>query len=145
MAPQWTDRLLSLTIRSGSVYYLQDRRLSSPEPHFFVVLNTHPSSDTQLIFLIASSQVESVKRRRATLPPQTLVEVQPATDYPDFTLPTIIDCNQCFPVAKAVLLEKLQLNHAQEKAPLPAHIIRKLISGVLASPLITEEVKACLR
>ena len=27
MAPQWTDRLLSLTIRSGSVYYLQDRRL----------------------------------------------------------------------------------------------------------------------
>lgn len=48
MTPQWTDVMLRLTLRGGSVYYLQHRDLFSAEPHYFVVLNANPLGDAFL-------------------------------------------------------------------------------------------------
>jgi hypothetical protein len=140
MAPQWTDALMRLTLRGGSVYYLQHSALSSPEPHYFVVLNANPHGDSFLVLAIASTQIEKVRRRSQHLPPETLVEVLP-TEQSTFPDHSIVDCNHWFRVTKDDLLLKLQTRVASERTPLPPEILAKLRQGLLASPLIEPEIK----
>ena len=96
---------LRLTLRSGTVYYFEHRGLTSGEPHFFIVLNAEPQSDKVLILAVGSSQIDKVRRRRAGLPPESLVVVD-HSDYPDFSKPTVIDCNQVFELSKEELIQK---------------------------------------
>jgi hypothetical protein len=136
--------MLRLTLRQGSVYYLQHRSLSSPEPHYFLVLNRRPLDDAFLVLAMASSKIESVRRRCATLPIATVVEV-PMGVYGGFSMPSIVDCNHVFRVTRIELLQKLQARLAEEKSPLPESLLAAIRNGVLASPLIAEEIRVCLR
>jgi hypothetical protein len=144
MTPQWTPAMLRLTLRGGSVYYLQDRRLSSPEPHYFVVLNVDPACDACLVLVVASSKIDNVRRRRLDMPPDTLVEIPPS-DYAEFSVQSIVDCNTLFSVTRQELLQKLQAGVAAEMAAMPAGLLARLRQGVLASPLIEESTKDILR
>jgi len=144
MAPQWTEALLRLTLRGGSVYYLQHAALSSPEPHYFVVLNLDPHGDSFLVLAVASSKIESVRQRSRNLPPETLVEISP-NENSGLPLQSIVDCNYWFRVTKAELLQKLQTRVALEKTPLSPEILAQLRRGVLASPLIEPEIMDLLR
>ena len=144
MTPQWTDAKLRLTLRGGSVYYLQHRDLSSAAPHYFVVLNLEPLGDDFLVLAVASSKVAGVRNRSRNLPPETLVDISP-TDYTDFTLQTIVDCNHWFRVTRQELLTKLEAGLASAKQQLSPAILTRLRQGVLASPLIEEEIKDLLR
>lgn len=57
-----------VSLRAGSVYYFVDRQLTSPEPHYFIVLNVRPLQQKILILGIITSKVEKVRQRRADLP-----------------------------------------------------------------------------
>jgi hypothetical protein len=83
---------LRLTLREGSVYYFTERTLSSPQPHFHIVVND-PLTQHVLLLTIVTSKVEKVKfRRRDSL--ETLVELGPADLPKILTRPSIVDCNQ---------------------------------------------------
>ena len=141
MAP-WNESSLKLILRSGSVFYYQDRKLTSPLPHYFVVMNISPLSDRFLILTVASSQVDKVKKRRSGLPSESLVEISP-DDYPDFTKPSIIDCNNVFVKSRNELAALLNRN-AESKRDMHSSLVEKLREGVLCSPLIEQEVKNLL-
>jgi hypothetical protein len=136
--------LLRLTLRGGSVYYLQHRSLSSPEPHYFIVLNAAPHRDEFLVLAVATSNVDGVHRRCKTLPPETVVLIAPS-DYFEFAVPSAVDCNHWFRITKAELLQKLQAGLAAERASLPSDLLARLRRGVLASPLVEAETKDLLR
>lgn len=68
--------LLRLTLRPGSVYYFQERSFTSPEPHYFIVVNRQPLAGEILVLTVISSKVERVKRLRKELP-GTIVEIGP--------------------------------------------------------------------
>ena len=140
MSPRWTEALLGLTLRGGSVYYLQDRSLTSPEPHYFVVVNLDPRGDDFLVMVVVSSNISGVHERFRNLPASTLVEISPA-DYGTFTKQSIVDCNHFFRATKLELLHKLQTGFASECPQLQAGILAKLRAGILASPLIEDEIK----
>jgi len=132
--------LLRLTLRPGTVYYFTHRDLTSSEPHYFVVLNGHPQSDAVLLLAVASSQLGKVRRRRTAMPPETLVEVTPA-EYADFTVPTIVDCNQVFELPREELIEKITTKQIRGQNDLPAAILAKICVGVLLSPRVDEAYK----
>ncbi len=144
MSPQRTDRLLRLTLRGGSVYYLQHRDLSSEKAHFFVVLNLDPDGDGFLVLAVASSKITAVRNRRQGFPKNTLVEITSA-EYADFTLDSIVDCNAVFRKTRQELLQKLQCGLAWEKTPMPVDILARIRQGALTSPLVEESVKRLLR
>ena len=82
---------LRLGLRAGSVFYFQSRDLTSPEPHFFVVVNRAPVTSRLLLLTIVSSKVQKVRlRNRDRL--ETVVEISPK-DYDDFKVLSAIDCN----------------------------------------------------
>ena len=139
---KWTEGKLRLYLRSGSVFYFQDRNLTSPQPHYFIVVNNSPLGDDFLILAVSSSRIEKVKARRQSLPCETLVEVAMG-EYSGFTKPSIIDCNYVRRCSRAELLQQLNQG-GEQKADLGKEVLGKIREGVLVSPLVERETKKLL-
>jgi hypothetical protein len=134
---------LQLTLRSGTVYYFAHRGLYSVEPHFFAVINADPRSNNVLIMAVGSSQIAKVQERRKNLPPETLVIVEPA-EYPDFSKPTVIDCNQVFELSREELVQKFKTKELRHHRDLPKAVLEKIWHGVHTSPRVDEVYKCML-
>ena len=91
MAGAAIDQTLRLTLREGSVYYFAERHITSPEPHYFIVVNSDPLAQQVLVLSIVTSQVEYVKLRRKACP-ETLVEITPDI-FDVLKKLSILDCN----------------------------------------------------
>lgn len=135
--------VLSLTLRQGSVYYMQDRRLTSGEPHFLIVLNRAPLDDRVLLLAVSTSQVAALKLRRRSIPPECVAELSSA-DYVEFTKPSAVDCSTLFEMSLAELRERLVAKLAEARQDLPEPALRALIRGVRASPLVVSAHKAMI-
>ena len=133
---------IRLTLRTGSVYYFVDRGLSSPEPHYFIVINRAPIEQEVLILNIITSQVEKVRRNRATLP-GTLVELEPA-DYDELSKPSIVDCNNVFRRSLAELVEMSLHRAVASKMQISDELIEQIRAAVLASPMVEQDIKDLL-
>ena len=64
-------------LRAGSVFYFRTRELTSPEPHFFIVVNRDPLGSELLLLTIVTSNLAGVRRRNRDRM-QTVVEITPA-------------------------------------------------------------------
>ncbi|NUN93735.1 MAG: hypothetical protein HUU04_08145 [Verrucomicrobiae bacterium] len=126
---------LRLTLRAGTVYYFVHRGLFSAEPHYFVVANPTPLTDSVLLLAVASSQVEKIRARRRGMPNATLVTVEPAA-YAPFTKPTLIDCNMVFELPRSELVAKFGARELKFHPDLPSDIVRLVQAGILASPRV---------
>ncbi len=131
---------IRLSLRQGTVYYMQDRSLTSQEPHYFVVVNSDPLGDEVLLMTVASSQVEKVRHRRRLEPGSTVVEIGEA-EYADFTKDSVIDCNQVFTKSLADLCSQWGRKEIVTKYDLPAELLDKLRKGVSDSRLVSEADK----
>ena len=134
------------TIQTGSVYYFEEERLASNEPHYFVVLNKDPRTEELLILVCASSQVEKRQQiiQKLGFPQETLVLISHA-EYSLFTKDTVIDCNRAFEKTPQSLIEKLEQDKLKVCAQIMSEdIIKKLIRGVLASSQVSEKIQRLL-
>lgn len=138
------DLQIKSSIKPGSVYYFSDEKLTSKNPHFFVVINRDPLSDAVLLLLCASSKIEKKRMWYSACPSETLVEVSP-TQYRDFTVPTIINCNVVFDFTISQLIAKRASGLLYFKTEMDISIIEELRKGVLASPTVEHKFKALLR
>lgn len=138
------DVQIRASIKPGSVYYFPDAKLKSSEPHYFVVINREPLTDTVLLLVCASSQVERVNRRREGCPPETLVQVSPG-EYSGFTRMSVIDCNQVFERTMNELVEKLANGTLRLEVEMSGALVERLRDGVVKSNLIEKRVKTTLQ
>ena len=137
------ENWLNLFLHPGAVFYLQDRALTSPEPHYFVVLNHCPKTEETLLLVVSSSQIGTTKKLHAAKPPETLVEIA-ESEYADFTKDSIISCNQIFTKSKQQLIQQINKGD-QQKQRIPEPILGKLRAGVLASPTVERWIKKMLQ
>jgi len=135
---------LRLTLRAGTVYYFQHRELSSPEPHYFIVVNTDPLCDQVLLLAVASSKVENVRERRRQMPAETVVEISP-TEYVEFRVPTVVDCNRVFRKSLIELIDDRKRGLVKPKNDLPREALLRIQTGIKASPLVEEEAKMLIK
>ena len=89
---------------------------------------------------VGSSQIAKVQARRKNLPPETLVIVDPA-EYPDFSKPTVIDCNQVFELSREELIQKFKAKELRHHRDLPKAVLEKIWRGVHCSPRVDESHK----
>jgi hypothetical protein len=141
LAGEKIDQKLSLSLREGTVYYFAHHTLTSPDPHYFIVVNSDPLKQKVLLLSVVTSQVEKVKlRRRACL--ETVVEMT-AADFDVLTKSSIVDCNDL----KEISLEVFNGNFAANKIKyfakdLPAPLRKALRKAIHASTILTDEQKA---
>lgn len=141
MAGEKIDLKLRLSLREGTVYYFAHHTLSSPEPHYFIVVNSEPLAQKVLLLSVVTSKVEAVKlRRKACL--ETVVELTPV-DFDVLTKPSIVDCNDL----KEIQLARFSADFGANKIKyfdkdLPLPLRKALRKAIRASVVVSEEVKA---
>jgi hypothetical protein len=135
------DLTLRLTLREGSIYYFAERHLTSPEPHYFIVVNSDPLAQHVLVLSVVTSQVESVKLRRKACP-ETLVELAPDV-FDLLKKPSIVDCNDLKQIPLAEFNARFVRKgiHYFDK-DLPAALRKALRKAIHASKILADEVKA---
>lgn len=129
-------------LRAGSVFYFQTRELTSAEPHFFVVINRDPLGTELLLLTIVTSNLAGVRVRNRTRM-QTVVEITPS-DYAEFTVVSAIDCNSIFEKPLSELAEMVRRREVRYHNDLPQEIFAQVRAAVLASPVVSDELKEML-
>ena len=141
MAPPDVDLKLRLTLREGSVYYFPDRSLTSPEPHYFIVVNSDPLTQQFLLLAVTTTKVGEVKHRRTSCP-ETLVEFAPASSNV-FTKHCIADCNDLKQIALGDFNERFVRKAIKYfDKDLPIALRRALRRAIHASKILSDELKA---
>jgi hypothetical protein len=135
------DQTLRLTLREGSVYYFAERHITSPEPHYFIVVNSDPLAQQVLVLSIVTSQVEYVKLRRKACP-ETLVEITPDI-FDVLKKLSILDCNDL----KQVPLAEFNARFVRKEIrcfdkDLPVALRKALRKAIHASTILAAEMKA---
>lgn len=133
---------LRLGLRAGSVFYFQSRELTSELPHFFIVVNHDPIGKQLLLLTIVTSNVADVRTRNHDRL-ETVVEISP-DEYSEFTLPSAIDCNVVLEKPLAELVGMIQRQEVRYHRDLPSEIFAKIKAAVLASRLVSDELKEML-
>lgn len=141
MATPGIDLKLRLTLREGSVYYFTERSLTSPEPHYFIVVNHDPLAQQVLLLSVVTSKVVDVKRRRAGCP-QTLVELSPEV-FDVLKKLSVVDCNRL----KTIPLSEFNVRFVGREIrcfdkDLPPALRKALRAAIHASALVPGELKA---
>lgn len=133
---------LRFGLHPGNVYYFQTRELSSPEPHFFVVVNREPITTKILLLTIVTSKVDKVRlRNRERL--HTVVEISPK-EYDEFKLLSAVDCNVVLEKPLAELVGLVKRKEVRYHKDLPPEIFAKVKNAILSSPLVADELKLLL-
>lgn len=131
---------LRVALREGSVFYFQERKLSSPEPHFHIVVND-PMTQQVLLLSVVTSKIEKVKHRRRDCL-NTLVELGPGDLPKTLTEPSIVDCNDLTRIPLDEFCERWARKEIEAFAEdLPIPLRRALRSAIHASEVLADEVK----
>ena len=141
MPGQGIDLKLRISLREGSVYYFTDRSLTSPEPHYFIVVNADPLRQEVLLLGVCTSKVAEVKTRRKDFP-ETIVEISPQT-FDVLKKVSIVDCNDL----KQVRLAEFNVRFLRKEIEyfdkdLPAALRNALCKAIHASNIVPDELKA---
>ena len=128
------------SIKPGSVYYFPHEKLSSKEPHFFIVINIDPTEDKVIFLVCSSSKIDKVKQRNRCNPPQTLITIS-KEEYEDFTCDSIINCNNVYPESIEGLVDRLSKKTLKLKAEIDNKLVKKIREATWASPQVALDIK----
>ncbi len=112
---------------------------------YFVVLNLNPKTDSALIMVTSTKQIEKKYEfiKRAGISENTLVKVTPK-EYSVFTQESIFNCNDIIEIRIADLINKIEENGSMNYPKITKGLIVKLTRGVKESPLVSEDIKNLL-
>ena len=139
---------IPLCIEQGSVFNFHIEFRGSgrqSKNRYFVVLNRNPKTDTVLILLTSTTQIDKKKEfiKRAGISEKTIVSVTPK-EYTVFTLESVFNCNEVIEVSMQDLVRKIEDNGSMNYPKMPEEILNKLLSGVSESLRVTEATKKFL-
>lgn len=132
---------LRVSLREGSVFYFQERTLSSAESHFHIVVND-PLTQEVLLLTVVTSKIEKVKYRRRDFL-DTVVEFGPGDLPKILTRPSIVDCNRLIRITLDEFCERWTRKEiASFDKDLPAALRKALRKAIHASRIVPEEIKS---
>lgn len=112
---------------------------------YFVVLNRNPKTDTALILVTSTTQIEKRREfvKRAGINEQTIVSVSPK-EYAVFSAESAFNCNDVVEVGMSDLIRKVEDDGSMNYPKIPDSILAKLIVGINQSPRIAPAIKKLL-
>lgn len=133
------EETIRMFLAPGAVFYLKDEALGA-DSHYHFVLNLRPESDSDLLVVYATSNVDGAKRRTKAFP-ESLIILTPK-EYPEFTRPeSAIDCSQVRVTSAEQLSRKLVDKELRFCACAPEDVMCRLRGAAAKSPLIPRKHK----
>ncbi len=136
---------IPLCIEQGSVFNFlidfDDSRRESKN-RYFVVLNQNPKTDTALVMVTCTTQIEKKKEfiKKRGISQTTLVEIK-AQEHCAITADSVFNCNDVLEVKISDLIRKIEEDGSMNYPKISDSILSKLIAGVKASPLVSKNIK----
>jgi len=133
------------TLAPGTIYYFVNEEIQfSDEPHYHVIVSI--TENEKLLLTITTSQTEKKIKyiEKKKLPYETLVFIKPDEEN-GLTKESAVNCNECYLVDLDYLRNKYDTDDIQVKGKVKQSILEQIIKGLLASPLIEEEIKERLK
>lgn len=133
-----------LNLQCGSVFYGPIASLTSPEPHFIILLNENPATDNKFALVVASSKIKRVDFLRKKFGYDTIAEIEIGTES-FFKKPTYINCNDVKLLEIKYIRGKYNsrdlkyLNETMSETNL-----KQLVKCVRNSSVVSEEMKKLL-
>lgn len=130
----------------GIVYFAQHREVTSPKPHYLIVLNANPDSSEIIVFGVITSGVEQARKRARITGEcdETIVELSPE-DYAPLDHLSAVDCNSPVKLHKWEFEACMGQLNAQRRSDVSPEICDAIVRGVLASRRVSEKIKKALR
>jgi|SRR3989344_500722 len=137
-----------LSIEQGSVFNFHidfDGAGRKSGNRYFVVMNCNPTTDKVLIMVTSTTKIEKRKAfiRKTKISEKTLVIIDPK-EYSIFKIESAFNCNDVHEVSMEDLVRKIENGGSMNYPKISNSIIKKLISGIAESPIVTEEIKKLL-
>ncbi|NQU83333.1 MAG: type II toxin-antitoxin system PemK/MazF family toxin [Parcubacteria group bacterium] len=109
---------------------------------YFVVLNSNPKTDTVLIMVTCTTQVQKKKEfvRASGISQETIVEIK-SKSYAVLTKDSVFDCNNVFEVKTEELIKKIEQGGSMDYPKLPSNILKRIVVGVNKSPKVSQAIK----
>lgn len=120
--------------------------MTSPKPHYLLVLNPNPESAEIIVLGVITSGIEKAKMRVSCLgeSENTLVMISPE-DYPELNHDSVIDCNSPVKYSKWEFESSFGQIVATRKSDISLKIVHAVIAGVLLSNQVSERIKKELK
>jgi hypothetical protein len=131
------------SIEVGTVYYFSDLNIKSGEPHYNVILNKNPKSESFIIFVPATTLDIWSAQSAQKFPRETIVDVT-ETDCPFLNRVSLFDCNRPIIRHIDVLKAKALSGELKIKGQASIEIVEKLRNGIKMSKLVTTRAKKIL-
>lgn len=134
----------------GSVIKMRHRDLSSPEPHFFIVLDIDDSLNEGevLLLCVSTSKVEKTQKiiHNMALPPTTFVEIGPLDCDVLTKSKSCINCNSVFTASiKDFKSQAVKMISGKNTSSISFEKLNEIITGVCDSPRVKEKYKKRVR
>ena len=129
-------------IQEKKVYYFSNNDLNTAIPHSYICLKRTP--DDLLVLSCCTSKFETIRKFVETrnLPYETLVWLE--ADDIIFTKDTYINCNQYFEKTVEEFKDLYENGRIEFRGEISDSHFEQIIYGLIASPLIDEEIKDIL-
>jgi hypothetical protein len=126
------------------IYYFTSTTINSDKPHHYICVKRR--DDNVLIMSLCTSKFDTVKKfvESRGLPNETLVYVRPEPlneDIP-FDKETYVNCNNVHTFSVDELVERYTNGSVSLSGEIPDSYYHQIVTGLLASPLIAEEIKS---
>lgn len=108
-----------------------------------MVINKYPAKEPFLLLVCSTSKIEKVLARRRNNA-DTLVKIA-QTEYPPFTIESIVDCNNVFEKTIEEIISRLKTKKLKLKPEMPIEIVNKLRKAVIVSPIVENRIKEMLK
>lgn len=126
---------IATTLAQGAVYLMRHRSVTSPKPHFVVVMNESPDSDVVILLTVVTSKIDNVKRRLQMTGAEhyTAVDLSPGSE-PFLSVDSIVNCNDCKECSRDDFIADLSsCPEAKCMGSISAASLSKMITAALAS------------
>jgi hypothetical protein len=141
LAGEKIDTKLRLSLREGTVYYFTHHTITSPEPHYFIVVNQDPLTQKVLLLAVVTSKIEKAKLRRKECL-ETLVEMDEKS-FDVLTKPSIVDCNDLKEIHLTDFNARFAANEIKYFDKDLSAVLRKALrKAIHASTILSDEMKS---
>jgi len=139
---------IPLCIEQGSVFNFKWEVAGinrQSKNRYFVVVNRNPKTDTFLIMLTSTTQIERKKEfaRRAGISDETIVTVT-SSEYSTFSAESAFNCNDVYEVEITDLIKKIEESGSMNYPKISSAVLSKLVAGINASPRVAPAIKELL-
>jgi hypothetical protein len=135
------SNLINSVIKDKAVFYLRTNKISSDEPHYFIVIS---NINNKIIALsCCTTQYDTILKyiKRNKYPDNTIADID-YNNYAFLKTSTFINCNSKIEFDYDDFVKK---HLKDEKGEINDEDYKKIVDGMLISPDIEEEFKVILK